>query len=377
MANQPLSGTKVLDFTTLLPGPLATLILAEAGANVIKIERPDGEDMRRAMPRWGLDAARFAMLNAGKRSLFADLKKPEERRRLEPLIDEADVLVEQFRPGVMARLELDYERLKQRNPRLIYCSITGYGQTGPLAARAGHDLNYMSETGILALNPGEGERPHLPPVLAADIGGGTYPAVMNILLALLQRNRSGEGMHIDISMTDNLFPFGFWALAMGATQGQWPGPGSHLLSGGSPRYGLYRTSDGALAAVGAIEQKFWQRFCEAIDLDKAHWNDSEDPAAVTEAVRRSIQARPAAEWQPIFERADCCCCIVGTLEEAIASPHFRERGVFDYRIIRDDGASIPALPVPLDPVLRQGSEVPRRPPAATPTTAQLPDELKW
>lgn len=377
VTDQPLAGLKVLDFTTLLPGPLATLVLAEAGAEVTKVERPDGEEMRRGTPKWGADAARFAMLNAGKASLFLDLKNEEDRKSLDPYLAEADILVEQFRPGVMARLGLDYDTLKARYPRLIYCSITGYGQTGPLASRAGHDLNYMADTGILALNPGQGEKPSLPPVLAADIGGGTYPAIINILLALFQRTTTGQGMQVDISMTDNLFPFGFWAFAMGATMDRWPGPGSHILSGGSPRYGLYRTSDEALVAVGAIEEKFWQRFCEAVGLEPHERNDSDDPDRMTDTVCNLIRARSAAQWQPVFEEADCCCCVLSTLEEAMASPHFQARGVFDYNIMRRDGAELPALPVPLDPAFRKGSESPRRAPDPTPAQSSTAMSKEW
>ena len=204
---QPLADVLVLDFTTLLPGPLATLMLADAGAQVIKIERPGGEDMRRYEPRFDGESAMFAMLNRGKKSLVLDLKDKSDRARLMPLVKRADVLVEQFRPGVMARLGLGSKALRKVNPRLIYCSITGYGQTGPRAAEAGHDINYIGNTGLLALQPGPLDRPNVPPALIADIGGGTLPAVMNILLALRQRDRTGKGATIDIAMSDAMFTF--------------------------------------------------------------------------------------------------------------------------------------------------------------------------
>ena len=168
---QPLSGVLVLDFTTLLPGPLATLMLAEAGAEVIKIERPGGEDMRAMPPRHDGEAAVFALLNRGKKSLVADLKNENDRSRLRPLLEKADVIVEQFRPGVMERLELGYEQVEQINPRIVYCSISGYGQQGPRAGEAGHDINYQSLTGLLALQPGPVEsrscRPRWSPTSAA------------------------------------------------------------------------------------------------------------------------------------------------------------------------------------------------------------------
>jgi crotonobetainyl-CoA:carnitine CoA-transferase CaiB-like acyl-CoA transferase len=234
---RPLEGVWVLDFSTLLPGPMASLMLAEAGAEVVKIERPGlGDEMRHYNPRWGANSSNFALLNRGKRSLALDLKDPRARARLDPLIARADILLEQFRPGVMARLGLGYEALAARNPRLIYCSITGYGQTGPKRDLAGHDLNYIGDTGLLALAAGDPARPQVPPALIADIAGGSYPAVVNILLALRARETTGRGCHLDIAMTDNLFPFLYWAMGQGMATGQWPGNGSDLVTGGSPRY---------------------------------------------------------------------------------------------------------------------------------------------
>ena len=202
---QPLSGLLVLDFTTLLPGPLATLMLGEAGAEVLKIEQPGGENARRFPPMVDGESAAFLMLNRGKTSMALDLKVEADRARLLPLIKRADILVEQFRPGVMARLGLGYNELRAINPRLIYCSISGYGQSGSRVHEAGHDLNYIGNTGLLDLQPGPGSQPVVPPMLAADIAGGSFPAVINILLALRARDQSGEGCHIDIAMTDAMF----------------------------------------------------------------------------------------------------------------------------------------------------------------------------
>ena len=190
---QPLSGLFVLDFTTLLPGPLASLMLAEAGAEVIKIERPGGENARRFPPLIDDESAAFAMLNRGKQSLALDLKNKADRDRLIPLIKRADILIEQFRPGVMARLGLGYDEVRAINPRLIYCSISGYGQSGPRVHEAGHDINYIGNTGLLDLQPGPVDRPVVPPGLIADIAGGSFPAVINILLALRARDQSGQG----------------------------------------------------------------------------------------------------------------------------------------------------------------------------------------
>src|SRR5512134_2665463 len=225
---RPLEGIRVLDFSTLLPGPLATLMLAEAGAEVIKIERPgSGDEMRSYTPRVGPDSVNFALLNRGKRSIAIDLKN--EKEKILPLLREADVLVEQFRPGVMERLGLGFDALKELNPRLVYCAITGYGQHGPRSQVAAHDLNYLAESGLLSLGA-----PVVPPALIADIAGGAYPAVMNILLALRQRERDGRGCKLDISMSDNLFTFLYWALGDGQEGGKWPGSGDALVTGGSP-----------------------------------------------------------------------------------------------------------------------------------------------
>jgi alpha-methylacyl-CoA racemase len=232
---QPLSGLLVLDFTTLLPGPLATLMLAEAGAEVIKIERPGGETMRDIPPLWNGEGAAFAMLNRGKSGLVLDLKAEADRTRLEPLLARADILVEQFRPGVMGEFGLGYEAVHERNPRIIYCSISGYGQTGPRAGEAGHDINYIGATGLLALQPGPPAHPQVPPALIADIGGGSFPALLNILLALRQRDLTGAGCRLDIAMTDAMFTFAWHALAIGIVTGRYPTAGELPLAGGSPR----------------------------------------------------------------------------------------------------------------------------------------------
>jgi len=222
---QPLSGVLVLDFTTLLPGPLATLMLAEAGAEVIKIERPGGEDMRAMPPLLDDEAAVFGLLNRGKKSVVLDLKNSSERSRLRSLLAKADVLVEQFRPGVMERLDLGFAAVKAINPRIVYCSISGYGQQGPRAGEAGHDINYQSRTGLLAIQPGPLDRPVIPPALVADIAGGTMPAVINILLGLRQRDQTGEAVYLDVAMTDAMFTFAWYAYGIGNATGKFPGPG--------------------------------------------------------------------------------------------------------------------------------------------------------
>ncbi len=349
---QPLTGLLVLDFTTLLPGPLASLMLAEAGAEVLKIERPGGEDARRFPPLFDGEGAVFAMLNRGKKGRTLDLKNAEEREKLTPLIQRADILMEQFRPGVMARFGLDYETLRALNPRLIYCSISGYGQSGPRAEEAGHDINYIGNSGLLDLQPGPPAMPVVPPMLAADIAGGSFPAVINILLALRARDQGGQGCHLDIAMTDAMFTFGWAALAIGAATGKFPKPGELWLVGGSPRYHMYPAKDGKLVACGALEPKFWAAFTKAIGLAAEFVNDLRDPKATRDAVAKLIAARTSDEWRPIFAGADCCATVVVPLEQAMRDPHFIARGLFDYQVENASGKTIPALPLPIAPEFR-------------------------
>ena len=343
----PLTGIRVLDFSTLLPGPLTTLLLAEAGAEVIKVERLKGEEMRHYAPRWGKDSVNFAMLNRGKKSVALDLKNPDDKAKLWPLVEKADVVLEQFRPGVMARLGLDYDTVAAANPAVVYCSITGYGQDGPMRDVAGHDLNYLGNTGLLALSMGTAETPVIPPALIADIAGGAYPAVMNILLALRERDRTGKGSHLDISMADNLFPFMYWALGNGQAAGQWPENGAELVTGGSPRYRLYPTQDGRFVAAAPLEEKFWAAFTDVVGLDAELRDDARDPEATARRVAGIIRSKPADHWASLFAEADCCTTVVKTVRDALDDPHFRARGLFDAKVANDAGAEIVALPVPV------------------------------
>ena len=352
----PLEGLQVLDFSTLLPGPLATFMLAEAGAAVIKVERPGGEDLRGFPPHVGGASAAFAALNGGKRSLVVDLKSEEGRAALMPLIASADILVEQFRPGAMARLGLGYDEASAVNPRLIYCSLTGYGQRGPRSQEAGHDINYQAVTGLLSLAPGSADAPATPAALVADIGGGALPAVLNILLALRRRDLTGRGAHLDIAMADAMFTFAWLALAEAHATGRFPGSAENLLAGGSPRYGLYATRDRLFLAVGALEDKFWTVFCEAIGLP-ASWRDpAADPKGARDAVAAIIWGRDGAAWDELLAPLDCCCTLVASLEEARRDPHFVERGLFTAMASDGAGRVSPTVSVPIAPALRRSLE---------------------
>jgi crotonobetainyl-CoA:carnitine CoA-transferase CaiB-like acyl-CoA transferase len=251
----------------------------------------------------------------------------------------------------MDRLGLGYEALSKINPRLIYCAITGYGQHGPRADVAAHDLNYIADAGMLALAAGSDGAPVPPPALIADIGGGTYPAVINILLALRERDRTGKGCKLDIAMGDNLFTFMYWAMGNGEVAGEWPRPGSDLVTGGSPRYNVYRTRDGKFVAAAPLEQKFWENFCALLDLSSEVRDDNRDAAKIKRVVAEKIAAKTADEWRALFAGKDVCCSIMASIEDAMCDPHFIARGVFAARLAAD-GKQMTALPVPVAPQFR-------------------------
>lgn len=294
----PLSGLRVLDFSTLLPGPYATAMLAACGAEVTKVERPEGDDAAHVPPFVAGRPVLYDALNGAKRVLRLDLRAPEGLAEALRLADRADILVSQFRPGVMERLGLGYEAIRARNPRLIYCAISGYGQTGPNAARAGHDLNYLADAGVFAAQAGA---PGVPPGLFADVGGGSLPAMINILLALRAREASGEGCFLDISITDNARAFIPHVTGARFATGTFDAQGSPF-GGQAPRYRIYPLEGGAVV-VGAFEEKFWRRFCDVIGFDV---RESPDAAAV----QTRLTAKPIAHWHAIFANEDCCVSVL-------------------------------------------------------------------
>jgi len=349
-----LEGIKVIDFSTLLPGPLASLFLSETGAEVIKIEKPGvGDEIRLSNPQWGEQSVSFSLLNRGKKSLSLDLKDPKNLKILIPILKEADIIIEQFRPGVMKRLGLDYESIKKINQDIIYVSITGYGQYGPKSMVAGHDLNYIGNAGLLSISMGRENDTVVPPALVADIAGGSYPAVINILLALRKRDLNKEGSYIDLSMTENLFPFMFWGLGSGFAHNKWPGNSDGVLSGGSPRYNIYKTSDGSYVAAAPLEDRFWNKFCEAIELPKKFIKMQNEQEKVIQEIRKIIGQKEKNYWLDVFNKADCCCSIVKSIEEAINDNHFKVRKIFENKIINNLGEEIPALPIPVDMQFRK------------------------
>jgi crotonobetainyl-CoA:carnitine CoA-transferase CaiB-like acyl-CoA transferase len=303
--------------------------------------------MRSYTPKLGESSANFALLNRGKGSVAVDLKDPSGKAQVFSLACEADVLVEQFRPGVMERLGLGYEVVSEANPRLVYCSITGYGQNGANAQRAAHDLNYMAESGLLDLVRDDSGNPPLPPVLAADIAGGAYPAVINIMLALRAREVTSHGAHLDIAMRTNLGALAYWVQATHAAVGTWPRPGGELVTGGSPRYRIYQTADGRHLAAAPLEDKFWQRFCELIDLPEHLRDDSVNPEKTIAAVAERIRNRTAHEWRMLFGSNDVCCTVVATPGEALQMYPVPA----DHRLVGED-YDVLALPVPIASTLR-------------------------
>ncbi len=309
-----LDGILVLDLTRLLPGAAATQALAEAGAEVVKIEQPGQGDHART-----LSPEVFARTNADKKSAAIDLKHPLGRQAMIDLSAHADIVVESFRPGVMQRLGLDYERLSADHPRLIVASITGYGQGGELAGLAGHDINYISIAGLLSLNAGAGGAPVIPGFQIADIAGGAMNAVNRILLALLERQRTGRGAHLDISMTGGLAPLLTLPLAVQSAAGAAPRPSEGMLTGRYACYNVYATRDGYVA-VGALEAKFWIELCRRLGLDDlaaAQYDDRRQPEAKARLQAIFVQ-KGAEEWFAELRGSDCCLTPVRGLAEAAA-----------------------------------------------------------
>ncbi|MGW4335416.1 CaiB/BaiF CoA transferase family protein [Rhodococcus koreensis] len=349
----PLHGVKVVDLSALLPGPLASLMLSDAGADVVKIERPGtGDEMREYEPKLGEASANYAVLNRGKRAYAADLKDPAQRDHVLDLVAQADVVIEQFRPGVVDRLGLGYEAANERNPRIVYCSITGYGPTGERSGRAGHDLNYLAESGLLGVVIDERGAPSLPVSVLADITGGTYPAVVNILLALRTAERTGEGCHLQISMAHNLQLLAYGYFATHQVTGEWPRPGAELLTGGSPRYHLYPTADHRYIACAALEDKFWNHLVELIELAPRFWDDKGQEQTVIAELTAVFSSRPASHWEALLEGEDVCTVVVATWDEAVKAGLVDVESEVRVSAPDDPETVVSTLPSPISPALR-------------------------
>ncbi|SAL64604.1 L-carnitine dehydratase/bile acid-inducible protein F [Caballeronia peredens] len=333
-----LTGLRVLDLTRLLPGPVATLRLAELGADVLKIEPPGEGDYARTMlqseaeRQSGAPSAFYRIVNRGKRLLTLDLKSGEGREKLIDLARNADVLIESFRPSVMERLGVGYEVLREANPKLVYCAITGFGSEGPFAQKAGHDLNYIAYAGVLDQLAARDGTPIAPNFQLADLLGGALSAVMEILAAAWQVARGGAGRRIEVSMTHAAHAHNVMAhiaLAKGDEASTRAGAG--LLNGGAPCYDVYRTRDDRFIAVGALELKFWQTLCEALgrpDWAARHWSLGQaiggaDAAQLTAELAACFRERSLDDWMALLEPLDCCVAPVLTPAEAAAHPLFQ------------------------------------------------------
>jgi alpha-methylacyl-CoA racemase len=318
----PLAGVRVLDLTRLVPGPVCTRHLADLGADVVKVEDTGVGD---AVP-----PALRALANRNKRGIRLDLKQPGGVEALLLLARDADVLVEGFRPGVMARLGLGYDVLAAVNPRIVYCSLTGYGQTGPGSDRPGHDINYCAEAGV-AEQCGNTHGPALSNLPVADLLGGALTAAMGILAALFDARRTGRGRHVDIAMADGALAHALMPLATLARHGSTRRSGEDTLTGGLACYATYRTRDDRWLAVGALERKFWDALCDA--LERPDWKplhrigDREVEQRLRTELAELFATRELADWDARLRDAGACVSPLRTVEEALADPQFRARGM--------------------------------------------------
>ena len=346
----PLAGIRVLDLSRLLPGPMCTLHLADLGADVIKIEDTGQGDYARTLDA-GKHAATGAMssvyrlINRNKRSLAIDLKAPAGRDAFLRVAAQAAVILESFRPGVTDRLGIGYDAVAAVNQRIVYCSISGFGQTGPYRDRPGHDVNYLGYAGVLDQTGIAGGPPALSNVQIADLLGGAMNAATGILAALFDAARTGIGRYIDIAMTEGSLINNIYALHALETHSATPKRGKALLTGGMPGYSVYATKDGRYLAVGALEQKFWAALCEALsrpDLVAGRFAQGSEGESVRRELAATFATRTQAEWIARLENVDCCVTPVLTLDEALEDPQVRARGMV---VTATDGSRQYATPL--------------------------------
>jgi crotonobetainyl-CoA:carnitine CoA-transferase CaiB-like acyl-CoA transferase len=312
-----LAGVRVLDLTRLLPGPFCTLLLGDLGADVVKLEEVRGGDPARHYPPLiGDTGSLFLLVNRNKRSLTLDLKTAAGRALFLRLVDQFDVVVESFRPGVMGRLGLGYAVLARQNPRLIYASLSGFGLSGPYRDRAGHDLNYVALAGILGYNVDAEGKPFPLAAQVADLGGGTL-AALAILAAVIARQTTGRGQAVDVSLFASAFSWLPTLVASLFASGRASAPGAPLLAGGLPQYNVYRTADGRYLSLGALEPKFLVAFCERVGRPDVV---SMPTDRMCEELRAMVAQRTLAEWVDVLQGVDTCYAPVNTLDEALQDP---------------------------------------------------------
>ncbi len=350
----PLASLKVLDFSTLLPGPFASLMLADMGAEVLRIESPTRMDLLRVLPPHDRGtSASHAYHNRNKRSLELDLKQAEALEVVRALVKDYDIVLEQFRPGVMERLGLGYEALKAINPRLIYVSITGYGQTGPYKDRAGHDINYLALAGVASYTGRQDSGPVPLGVQLADVGGGSLHAVVGLLAAVIARQQSGLGQYLDVSMTDCSFSLNAMVGAGYLACGVEPVREGHVLNGGS-FYDYYRTRDGRWMSVGSLEPTFMQQLCTALGRPELAAQGLAPELKV--ALQVEFEKRSFDELCELFSGVDACVEPVLNLSEAVEHPQLKARELIS-QVPRGDGSTQAQLACPLK--FSQGLPEPR------------------
>ena len=338
-----LENIRILDLSRLLPGPYATMLLTDMGAEVIKVETPRVGDYARHLPDpFGGDSM-YQMLNQGKKSLGINFRNKRGREIFLQLAERVDVIVEAFKPGSVVRWGTDYEAVQARNPRIVYCSLSGYGQTGPYRDRVGHDLNYIAIGGLLGLSGRSGGPPIPPGVQIADLAGGMMAAIA-ILAALFGRERTGQGSYLDVAMLDTVIS---WVLPVAGSwffkTGQHPQRGNLSLSGSLPCYNIYQTADGVYLSLGALEPPFWSSFCQVVerpDLIKRSY----DPHIIPE-VASIFKEKSRAEWLLLFKDLDVCLEPVNNLEEMMNDPQVRHRG-----LVENLGSESGAYPRPGSPL---------------------------
>lgn len=346
----PLQGIRVLDLTRLLPGPLATLFLADLGADVIKIEEPAAPDPLRFTPPWhGEMGAAFCLLNRNKRSLALNLKHPRGREIFLRLAQEADLVTENFRPGVLDRLGVGWGELSAANPRLLLCSLTGYGQNGPDRRRPGHDIDYQARAGILSQNGLPDGPPLVVGVQVADIVAA-WQTLAAVLAALLERRDTGRGRHLDVAMADGALTASLLGLSAAAAGVPVEGRGRGVLSGEVPAYAVYRCADGKYLALGALEPRFFSAFCEAIgrpDLAGLGLVRGEQAQQVKEQIAARVAQRTREEWEAALS-PDSCCEPVREPSEIATIAQYRERGLFAHPGGNEESFFYLRTPLPLE-----------------------------
>jgi len=325
----PLEGIKVIDLSRLAPGPYCSMVLGDLGADVLLVEAPPGATSGMGMMTDAREEARrnaFDALRRNKRSIVINLKEPRGKDILRKLARDADVLLEGFRPGVMERLGLGYEALSRINPRLIMCSLSGYGQTGPYADRVGHDINYIAVAGLLA-GIGTAEKPAVPLNIVADFAGGGLMSALAILAAIIARQRTGRGQYIDVAMTDGVMYLMAMAISRTFAGDPPPLPGNNYLNGLVPQFDTYRCQDGKFISLGSLETKFWETLCRAMDCEQ-YSQRPYDPAVFDEVrahFTRRFLTKPRDEWMRILGEQEICVAPVLRLDEALDDPHNRAR----------------------------------------------------